>query len=505
MQLDSRAFGMDPVLGSSFFAAIDMFSHQIFEQDTPVIQLDYGQRIFTIIHGVQTNLVAVCFQKLSEETTEKLDSLLGEFELEWLQATEVYDFDESFTDVYVEAFGEVVMQKLSFQELPDSWVPYFTIKPDTVPDTSSSILPFITGSRSVKEIRDLSGASVESIILELSRLWAQRVIRFRNMLSFKDFLSARARFVRYIQAGSSETKNLKNLHPEIVGIVPRLAGLIDGRRTVQDILSELSGQYDEREVLRALDYLLEMEVIEALTPEKRRILLAKELLEAALRSAEEVYGVKEVASALRAVMKRIKAPETLGQLHLKDDSWSVDFDFKMLDGIDPKRLVLMYGEWMKILAQFANTIDRKRLNEFINILTKILSESILNRYTSYDLTGTEEFAYWLEQLVSENWPRGEMDRTYPLEKIGNSVLEDLVHALVARGQSIYGSEIIVGISGLSGIPLVDGLPIEHVNRTRTEAFKTFLVEYSRLGPAAKLTLLILSRQRDLALPNEITF
>jgi len=505
MQLDPQAFGMDPVLASSFFAAIDMFSQQVFDQSTPVFQIDYGARVFTVIHGVETNLVAACIRRLDKETLDTLDSLLAEFELEWLPAAQSFDFDGTFTEVYLESFGEKLMKKLSFRDLHDSWVPYFTTRPDEITSVYSTISPYINGSRSVKEIRNVSGASNEEILLELSRLWAHRVIRFRDMLSFKDFLSARTEFLRYVQATSTETKDLQNLHPEMVGIIPRLAGLIDGRRTLHEILVELGGQYDERELLRVMDYLREKEVIEALSPEKRRILLVKEMFEVALRAAEKTYNEKEISDVLRSVMKSSDTPETLGQLYLKNDKWNVDFDFKILEGLSPKRLMVLYGEWMKILAQFTIALDRKNLDSFIAGLTKVVSQHIVNRYAAHDLIGMEEFAFWLEQLSTEKWPHVEINRTYPLEKIGSSILEDMVIVLALRGQTIYGSERIVGICDVSGIPLVDGVPVERVRQTRTEAFERFLLEYSKLSPAAELTLLILSRQSGISLPQGITY
>ncbi|MCK5238013.1 MAG: hypothetical protein KAR33_00610 [Candidatus Thorarchaeota archaeon] len=498
MQIDPKAFGMDPVLASSFFAAIDMFSKQVFEQNAPVFQVDYGARVFTVLHGVQTNLVAVCARRLNPEVLEVLDSLLGEFEIEWLPATDSTDFDDSFIDAYLEAFGERIMSKLAIQDLPDSWVPYFTIKPDAMPTGSSTIAPYINGSRSVGEVIKVSSMTEEEALHEISRLWAHRVIRFRNMISFKDFLSARTQFVRHIQATSSETRDLRNLHPEMVGVIPRLAGLIDGRRTVREILAELRGQFDERELLRILDYLRETEVIEALSSEKRRILLAKEVLEIALRAAEVSHDKQEVSNALKTVMRSSETPETLGQLLLKDDKWTVDFDFKILEGLNQKRLMSLYGEWMKLLAQFVAILDRKTLDAFIDGLTAAFFERIVSRYTVSDLRGIEEFSFWLEQLTAEQWPHVQVVETYPLEKFGSSVLEDLVHVLITRGQVIYGSEIIVGLCGISGIPLIEGLPIQHVPRNRTDAFEMFMIEYSRLCPAAKLTVLILSRQRGIS-------
>ncbi len=503
MQLDPRAFDMDPALGSSFFAAIDMFSSQILERNEPVFQVDYGARVFTIIHGVATNLVAICKKPLSDETLQILDSLLAEFELDWIPAAEAFELDDSFIEVYLESFGERVLNKISFQEIPDSWIPYFTEVSSEPPPDFSPVVKFINGSRSVKEIRDLSGVSQNSLLLDMSKLWAQRVIRFRNMLSFKDFLSARTKFLRYTQATSTEVQDLLDLHPEMVGMLPRLVSFIDGRRTVKELLDELGSYYDEREILRVLDYLRENEVIEVLSHEKRRILLAKELVDFSLRSAESIWGVREVTVILRAIVNRIQAPEIISQITLKNEQWFVDFDFRPLEGIDANRLSLMYGEWMKILAQFSVSLDRKKLNSFISALGKKFFARIVDRYSIFDLRGLEEFSFWLEQLGTESWPRVEIDRTYPLEKIDNSILEDMAHILIERGQTIYGSEMIVGIAGAAGIPLVDGMPITRVEGGRSESFRRLMIEYSKISPGAKLTVLILSRQRGIPLPSEI--
>ncbi|MFX0107961.1 MAG: hypothetical protein ACFE7R_06745 [Candidatus Hodarchaeota archaeon] len=504
MQLDPRAFGMDPVLASSFFAAIDMFSKEVFEQKAPVFHVDYGARIFTIVNGVETNLIAVGVQRLNQEIINILDSLLAEFELDWLPSTQSFDFDESFADAYLAAFGESVMKKLSFEELPDSWVPYFTVKPDAISTTTSPLVPLIDGSRNMKEIRELCGLPVRDVLLDMSTLWAHRVIRFRNTLSFNDFVSARTLFLKYIQATSHETENLRSLHPEMVGIIPRLAGLIDGRRTVREILADLGGKYDEREILRVLDYLLENDVIEALLPEKRRILLVKETLETALRVAEDCYQIEEVSNALRSVMNRSDTPETLGQLRPVDGKWTVDFDFKILEGLSHRRLMLLFGEWMKMLAQFTAALNPENLESFIRKLTDALTQQVFPRYVSFDMRGFEEFSFWLEQLTTERMTSTTTIRTGSIEPRNADVADTFIYILVTRGQVIHGTERISRISAASGVPLTDVPPDFWMGWQKDQSIERFLIEYSKLSQAAKLTLLILSKQLEVVLPRGIS-
>ncbi|OLS29789.1 MAG: hypothetical protein ThorAB25_14360 [Candidatus Thorarchaeota archaeon AB_25] len=505
MQLDPKALNMDPVMASSFFAAIDMFSKEVFDEKAPVVQVDYGARLFTLINGVNTNMIAVSVQRLTPESIEVLDSLLAEFELDWLEVVDPFEFsyETSFVDVYLEAFGERVMEKLSLRLLGETWVPYFTTKPDVLESVFSILMEYINGSRNVKEIIEVSGLSQREVVLDLSKLWAHRVIRFRNMFNFNDFMTTGTQFVRYAQATSDETQDLRTLHPDMAGVIPHLAGLIDGRRTVREILAELGTRYDESELLRALDYLIEVGVIEALSPEKRRILLVKEALELAIRVAEGSYNVTEATNGLQFVMRNAKTPEALSQLQLKDGRWMVDFDFKILEGLNQKRLMLLFGEWMKILAQFVNALNPARLTLYIGNLTTVISQRIIRRYSAFDLRGFEEFAYWLEILSTPTKPHVGPIETSHLQIAWSSALEELAYILVTRGHIIYKSESITQIRSATGTPLIDLLPTEWVGRDRIETFERIMVEYSNLGPAAKLTLLVLATQRGVLIPKEV--
>ncbi|MGY5872877.1 MAG: hypothetical protein RTV72_11570 [Candidatus Thorarchaeota archaeon] len=505
MQLDPKALNMDPVMASSFFAAIDMFSKQVFNENQPVCYVDYGSRLFTLINGVKTNLIAVSMQHLGQDVIEVLDSLLAEFELDWLEVVDPfeYNFDSSFVDVYLESFGERVMERLSLRLLADSWVPYFTIQPERIQSVESILLDYINGSSSVKEIVEVSNLSRREVVLDLSKLWAHRVVRFRNMFSFNDFMTTGTQFIRYVQATSSETKDLQNLHPTMAGVIPHLAGLIDGRRTVREILAELGARHDESELLRALDYLIEVGVIQALSPEKRRILLVKEALELAVRVAEGTYNKPEATNTLRSVLKKSNAPEILSQLQLKEEKWVVDFDFKILEGLDKRRLMLLYGEWMKILAQFVQVLNPSKLELFIKNLTSVYAQRIVKRYSAMDLRGFEEFAYWLEILSTPTKPHVGPVQTSHLQIAWSNAMEELAYILVTRGHIIYKSESITQIRLASGTPLIDLLPEEWVGRDHVETFERVMLEYSKLGPAAVLTLLILATQRAVLLPQEL--
>ncbi|MBD3408452.1 MAG: hypothetical protein GF411_20180 [Candidatus Lokiarchaeota archaeon] len=83
------------------------------------------------------------------------------------------------------------------------------------------------------------------------------------------------------------------------------------------------------------------------------------------------------------------------------------------------------------------------------------------------------------------------------QKIGYS---RIVRTLVTRGHTIYGREKLVDVFAESGLELIDGYPPENPDII---ALTKFLIEYSKLSPAAKLTLMILAKQYNVELPKAV--
>ncbi len=82
-------------------------------------------------------------------------------------------------------------------------------------------------------------------------------------------------------------------------------------------------------------------------------------------------------------------------------------------------------------------------------------------------------------------------------------LQEMVSILGRRGQTIYGRHSIVETCAKAGVTLVEDPDDEQLHENTQESLERFLLEYSKLGPAARLTLLILSKQYEAALPLEI--
>jgi hypothetical protein len=77
----------------------------------------------------------------------------------------------------------------------------------------------------------------------------------------------------------------------------------------------------------------------------------------------------------------------------------------------------------------------------------------------------------------------------------------LAETLSRRGQTIYGRETIVELCSKTGVSLLNTFDIGDPDSD--ESLQNFLIQYSKLSPAAKLTILILSKQYGVALPEDL--
>ncbi|MHA1958942.1 MAG: hypothetical protein ACW99U_01845 [Candidatus Thorarchaeota archaeon] len=397
MKLDPKAIDLDPMLVSGFFTALKTFSAEVIDKSAAQFQVDYGARLFTIFSGEEADLVTVTMGKWNDKLSPILSSLLTDFEKDCLgeisrDALDTLDIYSEF-----ERFREDLIGRLSFKDLSEDWVPLMVSIPDTESFASSSpIFPFIDGMRTIGEIRTACGMSRETVLQEISRLWAQRAVKFHNMLDTSDIVMTTSRMDHLLQSGSEEWALLQKHSPAILAVLPRFSGLMDGRRAIGEILKVLEGQVEEKDLFVALDYLLDNEAIEPLSPERRRVLLVKEALEISIKTAEGVYSGASASKALQKAMAGSTAPEVVGELRLDDEQWKVEYDSRIYEGMDPRRLMDIYAEWIKILAQFTSNLDQKKRKVFIESLTNGYLEYLFRWYTPDDFRGFEEFSFWLE-------------------------------------------------------------------------------------------------------------
>ncbi|RLI56839.1 MAG: hypothetical protein DRO87_02875 [Candidatus Thorarchaeota archaeon] len=397
MKLDPKAQDLDPILVSGFFTAIQSFSKEVIERDSPILQVNYGARLFTVMTGKTTDLVVVSMGEWVEEVTPVLQSLHEEFETIWLKGMSQKKKDSLKVDTAFPKFREGVIQNLSFRKLSGSWVPLLVESDDDTSVYGDSVLePYIDGVRSIDDIARESGLRQPDVISEINRLWALGAIKFGSTLGKADIVVSNSKIDRLMQATSPLRAELGRKNPDALTLLPRLSALFDGRRTVGAIVESLSDIKAESEILQVMDNLMEVGAITALSPEKRRILLVKEAFELAVRVCEVLYSPEEALTWLNECLGRVQAPEVAGVIKVTGSDWVIDYDSRLYEGLDPRTLMDLYAEWMKLLAQFVSALDPNRLTKYAEALTDAFDGYLLGRYSQNDLEGFEEFSFWLE-------------------------------------------------------------------------------------------------------------
>jgi hypothetical protein len=397
MSLDPRAQDLDPMLVSGFFTAIQTFSKEVVDRSSSRFQVDYGARLFTVLSGTSTDLVAVSMGECNEEVVLTLTSLLEEFESIWLKDLTREEMDTIDINTGFIEFREGILQNLAFRQILGSWIPFFVgTSASSTKREDSIVVPFIDGSRNIDEIITESGLNREDVTMEITRLWGLSAIQFRSILAVDDVVISTSKLDRFLQTSSPQRAELSRTNPDVLAVVPRMSTLFDGRRTVGAIMRFLSDQYSERALMQAFDFLMESKAIDVLSPEMRRVLLTKEAMEIAIKVAETVYSEPKAYEYLEATLTKVAVPEVVGEVHLTDGKWEVTYASRLHEGLDPRRLMDLYADWVKLLAQFLSSLEKSRIRAYAEALTDAYSSYLLKRYTANDLRGFEEISYWLE-------------------------------------------------------------------------------------------------------------
>ncbi|MBD3408451.1 MAG: hypothetical protein GF411_20175 [Candidatus Lokiarchaeota archaeon] len=399
MKLDPKAVDIDPYLVSGFFAALSDFSDEVIEEQSQIFQIDYGARLFTVLPSEESNLIAVSINEWQPEVTPILKTLIIEFEHSWLNEIQQDENESEQLVSRIPGFRESIVQKLAFQHISAKWIPF--LETSSSPEKLGPIGSFIDGKTTIEKIIARSGLPSEQVLDEVARLWSMKSIRFRNMLDEADIVVETSNMRKLLQYSSPERDELENKDPELVALIPRLASLIDGKTSVGNIINQIVKHHDKQTIHRALDYLLDVGAIEALSPEKRRILVVKHSLDLVVETAQEFYSPSMIASKLETVLSGVSAPEVTGEIKIFDGSIQINYEFELYEGLDPNRVMDLYAEWISTIARFTSSLEKEKIQEFVGVLIMRFKDQLIPFYQPDDLRGLEEFSYYLEMLTAQ--------------------------------------------------------------------------------------------------------
>ncbi|MHA1909253.1 MAG: hypothetical protein ACW98Y_18295 [Candidatus Thorarchaeota archaeon] len=383
-KMNPRAMDMDPGLVSGFLYAIQSFSSEVVEKGADEFQIDYGKKLFTIFSGVTTFFVTITLGDWNKSYTPTIRELIQEFEKDWYIETDLHE-----ESVY-QGFRRILVERIGLQGLSEEWIPYF--KRDIGP--ALDLLPvetLIDGSNTIRDILSKTEGEPNEALSHIARLWGASIISFKNLLDDCDIIIPTQQLFRYIQSNTDERKELERFSGTLVKLLPQVVKLFDGRATVEEVLANRP-----KEFYHLLDFLLQNQAIEVLSPEKKRILLVKELLEQTLQIADSIYSPTNTLIALRTSLEHVDVPEIIADIHVEQKSWNIDYGFLVYDGLTPNRIMEIHGIWISILMKLVKLLPSKNRKKFVTALVEALNEGIFDRYASDELDGVDDFTFNLE-------------------------------------------------------------------------------------------------------------
>ncbi len=391
-KLDPKRSDIEPVLLSGFLTAVKAFSTTIIDDTISDFHVDYGKRLITILSGQKIVFAAIHSHKSTERIIPVLAPLLKEFESQYYKEEHI---GESGPLEQYEPFRERIATVMGISNPSLDWIPFYSETNGVKVTDDNKVKNLIDNHYSIHEIVKQSNLSELEVLNEISKLWAIGLIRFRNILTQRDIVIPTSKIASYLQPSTLAWQELYKVFPNLINVIPHILNHLDGRTTVGQVLNDLVSEGIEN-VFWLMDYLYINDALSILSPEKRRILMAKEILQKSLEIASGIYSREETIWHLKSVLNEIRSPEIVSQIRLQKENWTIEYSFLVYEGLTPEKVLHLYDIWLEILRMFIFSLDEKKRKKYIEQLTKELDFDFFEKYRSEDMDGFEEFAFWLE-------------------------------------------------------------------------------------------------------------
>ena len=391
-RLDPRLTDIDPTLVAGFLTALESFSHEIVDQRASGFEVDYGKRLMTLVTGKYT-IFAALSDKDSPEITEILHELQDEFEKKYYEGQEGVEHTMMSDQSRFDEFRELIVERVGLQNISECWVPEFTSK-NVATWLVDDLRVLINGTNDISTILQNVDIESDKIIKVLTHLWTSGHIVFRNLLEMQDILIPTQDVYKYVKSNTPEHNELLDYSKELAMLLPEIISHLDGRTTVRDLSKAFSDK-----VYRLLDFLFEKGAVEVLSPEKKRILWSKEILDIAIQKAFKLYRKNQVISALRSSLQQIARPEIMSEIRIQDDSIQVNFDFQMYTGMTPKQVSELHLVWIDLMKRFVRNLPDNKRSNYVKALVNSIQDDYFSRFSEQEIEGLDEFSYFLEELL----------------------------------------------------------------------------------------------------------
>ncbi|MCF2137839.1 MAG: hypothetical protein K9W43_11465 [Candidatus Thorarchaeota archaeon] len=392
-RLDPRLTDIDPVLVAGFLGALQSFSKEIVDQQAGEFQVDYGKRLMTLVTGKYT-IFSAFSDKVTSEIVEILRELQAEFEKRYYESSDrtisgVVDNLSQFDE-----FRQIIVEQVGIQNISENWVPEFTSQ-NAASWLTENLRSLINGKNDINLIVQNSDIPSDKVLKVITHMWTSGDIVFRNLLEPTDILISTRNLYKYIKTNSPEQKELLSYSEELARLLPEVVSHLDGRTSVKNLID----QFQPR-VYRLLDYLFEKGAVEVLSPEKKRILWSKEILDLAIQRSLKFYKSEKIIAALRAAGQQLEKPEIMSEIRIWNSQIDINYSFEMYEGLTPRQVSDLHTAWLELIRRFIRGLPDHKKTNFIKALADSVQEDFFSKYSEKEMAGFDEISFFLEELLA---------------------------------------------------------------------------------------------------------
>lgn len=392
--LNPKMKDIEPSLLSGFISAFQTFSTHVIEKtersEDDFLDIDYGKRKLLVVSYECISIIA-----LHRGAPNIIKSYLKEIAKEFLEQFECADFEIGINVSLFEPFRLKLIKKVIHEDISPWWIPRIK-KNEFIPQEKRTWLyNLIDGKSTMTELCNKDSTDPEVVEEEIFLGWSNGFIDFGNILDEIDViiptLSTRRLFLPY----NPDFLELSAKFSECQIDLKELVKSLDGKTTLKELEASFGPVCKE-----FIEFLWDKDYLAILSPEKRRILIAKSI---SAKLIDVLYSQFEIDGVLDFFNQALSDTLTLGfssEINVVDDKVIIDFSFKEYEQLSPNDVLSIFNDWTTFNKALIAYVPSEKRDVVIEGLADQLDFDFFESFRAPDMEGLDEFTSWLEELIA---------------------------------------------------------------------------------------------------------
>jgi len=389
---------LDPVLLSGFLTAISTFTQSILDPKTRSFEIHYGVRTVTVITGKEVNLAAAHTFPDLKELLHVLVGLLAHFEEAYLPLVKMGDYAGMVESEFKEQIIERIIENTRVYDLSLDWIPVVMVEINGDDIAKSQILTHVDSKKTIGQIIEETDTDEQDAMMDIARLWAIRIIKFKGLLTPGDILIPTPRLMSFFKPDSPSCEHLNAEVPDMASSVTAIARSLNGRTTVRDLV-KIHSDLSSTKIYDLLNYLYDASALTTVETELKGIMVTKDCLDTMLHVVGREYESTHITDCLHHAVNKQSCPELQYQVKGTSTQWSIDHGLDPYERMGPNERWDIQKKWIQVLKDFVNDLEPTPSPLLAMQIQDTIKKQVANRYATADMVCIEPFVEFLQVIV----------------------------------------------------------------------------------------------------------